>query len=246
MTEFLLPILFLFVAFIYSSVGLGGGSSYTALMAILGVSYTMIPTTSLTLNLVVTFIGMVNFWRKGHGKLKLIGPFLITSIPMAYFAGSLNMPEFIFQVILITTLILVAIRIYIINGLTLSFQLSGGQKWILIIGLGAVLGFIAGAVGIGGGIYLVPLIIMFGLGTEKEAAAAGAMFIWVNSLAGFLARFQIGTFDPDFIFPLIGTVVVGGFAGSYYGALKFEAKTIQKVMGTVIIIAIIFLFRKIL
>ena len=198
--EYLLPILFLFVAFIYSSVGLGGGSSYTALMAMLGVSYTIIPTTSLTLNLVVTFIGMVNFWRNGHGRLDLIGPFLITSIPMAYLAGSLDLPEFIFQIILISTLILVAIRIYVINGLTFSFQLSNGQKWAMIIGLGAVLGFIAGAVGIGGGIYLVPLIIMFGLGTAKEAAAAGAMFIWVNSLAGFIARFQAGTFDSDFIF----------------------------------------------
>ena len=242
--EYLLPILFLFVAFIYSSVGLGGGSSYTALMAILGVSYTIIPTTSLTLNLVVTFIGMVNFWRNGHGRLDLIGPFLITSIPMAYLAGSLDLPEFIFQIILISTLILVAMRIYVINGLTFSFQLSNGQKWAMIIGLGAVLGFIAGAVGIGGGIYLVPLIIMFGLGTAKEAAAAGAIFIWVNSLAGFIARVQAGTFDSDFIFPLIGAVVVGGFAGSYFGSVKFDAKTIQKVMGGIIIVAIIFLIQK--
>ncbi len=244
--ELLLPILFLFVAFIYSSVGLGGGSSYTAIMAIMGVSYTMIPTTSLTLNLVVTFIGMINFWRNGHGRLNLIGPFLITSIPMAYLAGSLELPEFIFQIILISTLILVAVRIYVINGLTLSFQLSIGQKWVMIIGLGAVLGFIAGAVGIGGGIYLVPLIIMFGLGTAKEAAAAGAMFIWVNSLAGFLARYQAGTFDSEFILPLIVAVVIGGFGGSYFGSKKYESKTIQKIMGGVIIIAIVFLFREIL
>ena len=160
--EYLLPILFLFVAFIYSSVGLGGGSSYTALMAILGVSYTIIPTTSLTLNLVVTFIGMVNFWRNGHGRLDLIGPFLITSIPMAYLAGSLDLPEFIFQIILISTLILVAIRIYVINGLTFSFQLSPIQKWMAIILIGSILGFFAGAVGIGGGIYTMPLTIMLG------------------------------------------------------------------------------------
>ena len=138
------------------------------------------------------------------------------------------------------------VRIYILNELKFSFQLSGVQKWIFIFGLGAILGFVAGTVGIGGGIYLVPLIIMFGLGSEKEAAAAGALFIWMNSLAGVIARSQAGSFDPDFILPLACAVFIGGFAGSYFGSSKFEAKTVQEVMGAVIIIAIIFLLRKIL
>ena len=106
MSEFILPILFLIVAFIYSSVGLGGGSSYTALMTIVGVSYTLIPSTTLTLNLVVTFIGMINFWRNGYGRIGLVGPFLITSIPMAYIAGSLELPENIFQIILVNLIYL--------------------------------------------------------------------------------------------------------------------------------------------
>ena len=241
--EYLLPILFIFIAFIYSSVGLGGGSSYTALMAILGVSYMVIPITSLTLNLVVTFIGVINFWRKGYGRLNLVGPFLVTSIPMAYLAGSLVMPETIFKIILLSTLLLLAVRIYVVNELKLSFKLSRGQKWVMIIGLGAILGFIAGSVGIGGGIYLVPLIIMFGLGSAKEAAAAGTMFIWVNSLVGFIARFQAGTFNPDFIFPLIGAVILGGGAGSYFGSVRYDARIIQKIMGAIIIVAIIFLIR---
>ena len=244
--EYLLPILFLFVAFIYSSVGLGGGSSYTALMAIFGISYLIIPTTSLALNLIVTSIGVINFWRNGHGRLGLIGPFILTSIPMAYLAGTLPLSENIFQLLLLITLMLVVIRIYFFNNLQFSFQLSGVKKWVFILGLGAVLGFVAGAVGIGGGIYLVPLIIMFGLGSEKEAAAAGAMFIWVNSLAGVIARSQSGMFDAGFILPLAGAVIVGGFGGSYLGAVRFDAKTIQKVMGAVVIIAIIFLLRDIL
>ena len=241
--EYLLPILFLFVAFIYSSVGLGGGSSYTALMAIFGINYLIIPTASLSLNLIVTSIGMLNFWRNGHGRLGLIAPFLLTSIPMAYLAGSLNLPKEIFQLILLFTLILVVVRIYVLRELQFSFYLSGTKKWIFMVGLGAILGFVAGSVGIGGGIYLVPLIVMFGLGSEKEAAAAGTIFIWVNSLAGVFARAQAGTFDIDFILPLIGAVIAGGLAGSYLGSFKFQAETIQKIMGTVIIFAIIFLFR---
>ena len=244
MTEYLLPILFLVVAFIYSSVGLGGGSSYTALMAIFGINYLIIPTTSLALNLIVTSIGVINFWRNGHGRLGLIGPFMVTSIPMAYLAGTLILSKDIFQLLLLITLMLVVIRIYFLNTLKFSFQLSGVKKWVFILGLGTVLGFVAGTVGVGGGIYLVPLIIIFGLGSEKEAAAA--VFIWVNSLAGVIARAQEGTFDLDFILPLAGAVIVGGFAGSYFGSSKYEAKTIQKMMGVVIIISIIFLLRKIL
>ena len=244
--EYLLPLLFVLVAFIYSSVGLGGGSSYTALMAIFGISYLIIPTTSLALNLIVTSIGVINFWRNGHGRLGLIGPFILTSIPMAYLAGTLLLSKTIFQLLLLITLMLVLIRIYFLNNLQFSFQLSGVKKWVFILGLGAVLGFVAGAVGIGGGIYLVPLIIMFGLGSEKEAAAAGAMFIWVNSLAGVIARSQSGPFDADFIMPLAGAVIVGGFGGSYLGAVRFDANTIQKVMGTIVVVAVIFLFRDII
>ena len=244
--EYLLPLLFVLVAFIYSSVGLGGGSSYTALMAIFGMSYLNIPTTSLALNLIVTSIGVINFWRNGHGRMSLIVPFMITSIPSAYLAGTLILSKDIFQLLLLMTLMLVVIRIYFLNNLQFSFQLSGAKKWVFILGLGAVLGFVAGAVGIGGGIYLVPLIIMFGLGSEKEAAAAGAMFIWVNSLVGLIARSQSGTFDADFIMPLAGAVIVGGFGGSYLGAVRFDANTIQKVMGAVVIVAVIFIFRDII
>ena len=244
--DYLLPFLFLLIDFIYSRVGLGGGSSYTALMAILGINYQIIPTTSLTLNLIVTFIGMIHFWKNGHGRLNLIIPFLVTSIPMAYFAGIQELPERVFNIFLLITLIFVVIRIYLINDLKISIQLTRIQKWIFIFSLGGVLGFIAGAVGIGGGIYLVPLIIMFGLGTEKEAAASGAMFIWVNSLVGVIARTQTGTFDPQFILPLAIAVLIGGFGGSYLGAVKFEPKTIQKVMSSVIFIAIIFLIKGLL
>tara|TARA_Y100000031_G_scaffold4618_1_gene5722 strand:- start:887 stop:1384 length:498 start_codon:yes stop_codon:yes gene_type:complete len=165
---------------------------------------------------------------------------------MAYLGGLLALPKILFQIILLITLIFVIVRIYVLHHLRFSIQISGIPKWLFIFGLGGIMGFIAGTVGIGGGIYLVPLIIMFGLGSEKEAAAAGAMFIWVNSLAGVIARSQSGMFDAGFILPLAGAVIVGGFGGSYLGAVRFDAKTIQKVMGAIVIIAIIFLLRDIL
>ena len=214
-------------------------------MAIAGINYQLIPTTSLTLNLGVTFIGMINFWRAGYGRIDLVAPFLITSIPMSYLAGFIQLPELVFQVILTVTLLLVVSRIYFFDRLAFTYQLSNIEKWLFAIFLGSFLGFIAGAVGIGGGIYLVPLIIMFGLGTTKEASAAGAMFIWFNSFAGLLPRIQSGIYDIKFITPLVFSVLVGGFAGSYFGSVRFESKFIQKVMGGVIILAIIFLIQRI-
>tara|TARA_B100000989_G_C19507172_1_gene457039 strand:+ start:330 stop:1067 length:738 start_codon:yes stop_codon:yes gene_type:complete len=244
--EYFLPILFFFVSFFYSSVGLGGGSSYTAIMAIMGINYQLIPATSLTLNLGVTFIGMINFWKAGYGRINLIAPFLITSIPMSYLAGSVRLPELMFQIILTMTLLLVVSRIYFFDRLAFTYQLSNIEKWLLAIFLGSFLGFIAGAVGIGGGIYLVPLIITFGLGTTKEASAAGAMFIWFNSFAGLLPRLQSGVYNIKFIIPLVFAVLLGGFVGSYFGSVRFESIFIQKIIGALIILAIIFLIQRIL
>ena len=100
------------------------------------------------------------------------------------------------------------------------------------------------AVGIGGGIYLVPLIIVFGLGTEKQAAATGALFIWLNSLSGITARIHKFP-DIDIILPLCLAVLMGALGGSFLGSNKFQPKTMQKLLGSVIIIAIIFLFKKV-
>ncbi len=242
--EWLLPVLFFFVALVYSSVGLGGGSSFTALMAITGVSYRLIPITSLTLNLVVTSLGVFHFWRKGYGRLGLNLPFLLTSVPMAYLAGSLHLTRTVFLALLMATLLLVAVRIYFFNRLQFSMTLTGSVRWVVIFSLGALLGFIAGAVGIGGGVYLVPLLIMFQLASEKEAAATGAVFVWVNSLAGIVARVQQGAYDLAFMVPLLVAVILGGFLGSYTGAVRFQPQTIQKVMGVVVVIAIAMVGRQ--
>jgi hypothetical protein len=241
----LLACIFGVIAFLYSSVGLGGGSSYSAIMAISGVNYLVFPSISLTLNLVVTFIGSINFFKQGHGKLKLIVPFLITSIPFAYIGGSITLPKNVFYFILIITLIFVAIRIYIFDSPTVQISLDKRSKIVLSLCIGSILGFVAGSVGIGGGIYLVPLIIIFGLGTEKEAATTGALFIWLNSFSGILARVENFP-DISSILPLIFAVIIGGIGGSFLGANKFTPKTMQKILGSVVIIAIIFLSKKVL
>ena len=241
-----LPFLFFFVAFTYSSVGLGGGSSYTALMAIFGINYLAIPSISLILNLIVTTIGSFNFIKQKHARVKLTAPFFISSIPMSYLGGSLSLPKTVFLWVLLFSLIAIAIRFYFFSSISTKLKTNQTTSTIIAFIIGAVLGLIAGIVGIGGGIYLVPLIIILGLGTHKEAAATGVLFVWVNSLSGLVARIQHNPVNLVDYLPLIIAVILGGSLGSWMGSSKLKAETMQKILGIIILIAIFFLAKKLL
>ena len=241
-----LPLLFFVVAFVYSSVGMGGGSSYTALMVLTGFSTLAIPMVSLSLNLLVTTLGSYNFLRNRHGKWRIIMPFLVSAIPFAYVGGALQLPKSVFLWVLLASLLLVAARIYLWQNTSFNLHLSSKQKIGVSLFAGSILGLIAGIVGIGGGVYLVPLIIMLNLGTPKQAAAAGVVFVWVVSLSGLVSRLQYNSIDLLNYVPLIGAVLIGGFLGSYWGSFKYSPKTLEKVLGVIILAAIGFLLKKLL
>lgn len=245
-SPYFIALLFFVIALAYSAVGLGGGSSYTALMLILGFSTLVIPTVSLTLNLFVTSIGSFNFIRNKHAKLKLILPFLVSSIPMAYLGGSLELPKEVFYWFLLASLVFVIARIYLWKNVSLQLNLSERGKLIVSVTSGGVLGLIAGVVGIGGGIYLVPLIIILGLGTAKQAAACGVIFIWLNSASGLVARAQYNPINLSDYIPIVVAVFAGGLIGSYFGAAKLSPKMMEKILGMIIIVAIGLLVRKLL
>ena len=243
-SPYLLAFVFLIVALVYSAIGLGGGSSYVALMAIFGVSFVAIPTISLTLNLFVTSIGSFNFLRHRHGRLRLILPFFVSSIPMSYLGGSLHVEKEVFYWILLVSLVFVIIRTYFWKNVALNLDLGRKQQIVISLLAGSILGLIAGIVGIGGGIYLIPLIIILGLGNAKEAAACGAIFVWVNSLSGLSARIQHNPVDPFEFMPLVAAVVVGGIVGSHFGASKLSPRVMQHILGAIILIALLFLIKK--
>ena len=245
-TIYVLALIFIFISFLYSSVGLGGASSYTALMAIFGLSTQVIPTLSLSLNLIVSTAGSINFLRNGHGRLRLIAPFLVTSIPFAYLGGTLQLPKALFLWLLFFSLFFVVLRIYVWQSTSLKLSLSRYGQWMLALTSGAILGLVAGIVGIGGGVYLVPLILILGLGTEKEAAACGAIFVWTNSLAGLASRWQHNPVDLEPFIPVITAVLIGGVAGSFFGSYKFPPKTIEKLLGVIVVVAMVFLLKKLL
>jgi uncharacterized membrane protein YfcA len=163
---------------------------------------------------------------------------------MSYIGASITLPKNVFYFLLMITLIFVVVRIYFFDNPNIQLNLADKSRIGLSLGIGVLLGFISGTLGIGGGIYLVPLIIIFGLGTEKQAAATGSLFIWLNSLSGITAR--IDNFpDINIILPLCLAVLIGGWGGSFLGSNKFQPKTMQKLLGSVVIVAILFLFKKV-
>ena len=246
MSAIFLPLAFLVVALVYSSVGLGGGTAYVALLVLLGESHEMLPSVALSLNLVVTSVGIIQFYRRGHISLQLVWPFLITSLPMAYLGGWLELPRDTFLWLLFITLAGIVVRIYLIREISINLNLSSANRLTIMLLAGAVLGFIAGSVGIGGGILLVPVILLLGLAREQQAAGAGAVFVWVNSAAGLTSRFNRGAYELDQLLPLAVAVLVGAVIGSYLGATRLKPRSMQLILGLVIMAAMVTIGRQII
>jgi len=244
MSAIFLPLAFLVVALVYSMVGLGGGTTYVALLVLLGESHEQLPSVALSLNLVVTSVGIIQFYRRGHISLQLVWPFLITSLPMAYLGGWLLLPRETFLWLLFISLAGIVVRIYLLRDISINLNLSSASRLTIMLLAGAVLGFIAGSVGIGGGILLVPVILVLGLARAQQAAGAGAVFVWVNSAAGLTSRFNRGAYDLDRLLPLAAAVLVGALIGSYLGAARLKPRTMQLVLGLVVIAALVSIGRQ--
>lgn len=229
--------LFAVVAGVYSSVGLGGGSTYIALLTIFGANYAVIPPVSLSLNVVVTGVGTINFSRAGHFRAGLIVPLVVASIPCAYLGGRLAVSGAVYEVMLLMVLGAVAVRIYAWEQPVKAFDLSStGRVWVSLL-VGSAVGLVSGMIGIGGGILLIPCVLLLGLGDEKEAATAGVVFTGLNSVSGLTAHLQRHIPDFEAVVPLLVAVLVGGMAGSYLGASRLAARTVRRVLGLVILAA---------
>ena len=251
MTELLIPLwllaaVFGLVALTYASVGLGGGSSYVALMIIVGFASVTIPNLALALNLIVTSVGSFNYIRRGHLRWDLILPFVALSLPMAWVGGALQVSEFLFRLILLLSLLVVLARIFLWRETAFRLEFDRAQTIATSLFIGAILGLLAGITGNGGGIFLVPIILILGLGSMQQAAACGVVFIWLNSLAGLISRSQYNFVDITDYWPLLIAVAIGGVIGSLIGSSRINPRILEKILGIVIAIAVIVLARSML
>jgi len=229
--------LYLIASFLYSTVGHGGASAYLALAALVGLSReTMVPI-ALSLNVLVTSFGLWHYSRAGHFSLRLLLPFVVTSIPMAFLGGSLEISPQAFAALLGVTLLVAALRLLGLGRAMTPHEVHPRLLWPVGLALGALLGFLAGLIGVGGGIFLSPLLLFLGWADPKHIAAVSAAFIWLNSLSGLAAHALRGSPDWALLLPLLAVVAIGGGLGSRLGARRFSPVIVQKLLGAVLLVA---------
>ncbi len=240
MIEWWLLLLFAVVAFAYALVGHGGASGYLAIMALLSFTPALMKPTALVLNLFVSLIAFVQFYRAGHFKWKLFWPFAAVSVPFAFLGGRMELDPLWYKRLLGLCLVIAALRLF---GLfSKRDQAITEPPIVLALFVGAAIGLLSGLLGIGGGILLSPVLLLAVWADAKTAAAVSSLFIFVNSAAGLIgSRSEMAVIDPSMIL-WIGATVIGGLLGSWIGARRAPEPRLRQVLGGVMVLASIKLF----
>ncbi|MEX2116713.1 MAG: sulfite exporter TauE/SafE family protein [Bacteroidota bacterium] len=232
----LLAVLILIVAALYSSVGHGGASGYLAVMSFIILDSTLMSTTALILNILVAGIGTIQFSRAGHFSWKLAWPFILLSVPLAFVGGILKISALIYSLLLAGVLLFASYRL-IRGSVAIGEEPSVPPSLSIALGAGGGIGLLSGIVGVGGGIFLSPIMILMKWATIKQTAAISAFFIVVNSIAGLAGRFVRGGLEVGTIWPFVLAAAAGGMIGSYFGAGKFTSRVLRQILGIVLLIA---------
>lgn len=238
-SQFLLLILsFFIIALVYSSVGFGGGSSYLAILALAAINFQLIRSTALLCNIMVVTGGTYIFYKEGKLDLKKSWPLVLSSVPLAYLGGLWPIRQEVFFILLGVTLAIVSIFLWIQPE---KQEAAPNQKYDSIsfkLLTGGALGFLSGLVGIGGGIFLSPMLHFFRWDEAKKISAIASFFILVNSISGLAGQVQKNqSLDWNFIWPLLIAVFIGGQIGSRLGARKFNPLYVKRITAVLIFIA---------
>ena len=244
----LLSILFLVTAVFYSSVGFGGGSTYLALMLIWGAPYTIFPILALACNIVVVLGNCFNYIRAGNLNLRMLSPYLIGSIPLSFLGGSLSIDKKIFEILLFLTLTLAG-TLLLLNFKSYDNKNSIYKKIpkILSISVGGAIGFISGMVGIGGGIFLSPVLFLLRSGRANHIVTAASLFILINSISGIvgqLTKQNILTDLSNYWF-LVLAVFIGGQLGNFLNLEIISSRVLVLITSLLVIFVAIRLALKI-
>ena len=234
----ILSILFFVTALIYSSVGFGGGSTYLALLLIWGVPYTIFPVIALVCNIIVVSGNSINFIRSKNINFSLLFPYLIGSIPLAFIGGSISIDKSLFEILLFCVLLVAGIFLLIESKSFNKEQIKINQiSRLLSISIGSIIGFMSGIVGIGGGIFLSPLLFLMKAGYPRHITSSASLFILINSifgLAGQLTKDQVLDQVTNY-WPLFLAVLIGGQIGSLLN-IKFLSNKILALLTSFLVI----------
>jgi len=242
MLALLLALMF-FVAFAYSSVGHGGASGYLAVLSFFGLAPAAMAPSALLLNLLVAGLSFASYKRAGHFVWGLLWPFLITSIPFAFLGGLLGISPRIYLVLLAAVLLFASFRL-VVNppASQQEYFVRPPSLWVALPA-GAAIGLLSGIVGVGGGIFLSPLVILLGWADAKRTAAISAAFIWVNSAAGLYGQLSRHSVDWSAMLWFVGAAFLGGLLGSTIGARHLRGLWLRRILAVVLIFAVVKLLR---
>lgn len=237
----LLAALFFITALLYASVGFGGGSTYTALLIMSGTDYRLIPIIALSCNILVVSGNVVRYTRAGLIDWQRIWPLICLSIPAAWLGGRIVIAQDIFIGLLAIALFIAAIRLLTSQKtVAAKIETQNTPKWINAV-IGGAIGFYAGLVGIGGGIFLAPMLHALRWGRAQQISASCSLFILVNSIAGIGGQFTklnslSLTHEAAAFWPLLPAVFIGGFIGNHLGVFKVSELWLKRLTGLLILI----------
>ena len=234
----ILTIFFFITAILYSSVGFGGGSTYLALMLIWDIPYYIFPIIALFCNIIVVSGNSINFIRAGNINIKLVLPYLVGSVPFAFFGASLSIDKDLFEIILFIILIIAGFFLLIESRFfnQKNIKINQVSKFISIL-IGSIIGFFSGLVGIGGGIFLSPLLFLLKAGYPKNITSSASIFILVNSIFGVGGQLTKDIVLSEFLnyWPLFLSVLIGGQIGNFLN-IKFLSNKVLAFMTSLLVI----------
>ena len=228
----------LLAAFGYASVGHGGASAYIAAMALAGIAPAEMRPSALLLNVGVSALGSWKFYRAGFFRWRLFWPFAVVSIPLAYLGGAITLPGQAYKILVGVVLLYAAWQLWRSGKSGTEMREVRQPPLALAMVIGAAMGLLAGLTGVGGGIFLSPLLLMLGWAGTKETSAVAAPFILVNSLAGLAAVFMAKSAAlPAYVGILLPAVLIGGWLGAEYGSRRFANPLVRRVLALVLALA---------
>ena len=234
----LLAILFLVTAILYSSVGFGGGSTYLALLLIWGTPYFIFPVIALSCNILVVSGNCFNYIRTGNLNLRLLIPYLIGSIPMAYIGGSLTIEKRLFEILLFLVLAVAGILL-LSNFKSYDDKEESYRKIPSLVSvlIGMALGFISGVVGIGGGIFLSPILFLIKAGRPKHIVTTASLFILINSISGIIGQLTKNDVLAEVLnyWYLLAAVLIGGQVGNFLNLKIFPTRILALVTAFLVL-----------
>jgi uncharacterized protein len=232
----LFPVALMLVAFLYASIGHGGASGYLAIMALFNISPESMRSSILILNLLVSLVSFINYWHKGYFKWRLFWVFSISSIPAAFLGSMIPLHENIYKQLLGICLVFSVFRLTGFGKKKASKDI-GKPELLQGIIVGGIIGLLSGMIGIGGGVLLSPVILLFHWGNMKETAAVSALFIFANSLAGISGIAIRGFHVNNEIYLWLVIVFIGAILGGYFGSKKFNLSVLKYILAVVLSIA---------